>query len=150
MGKKAKKKANSPDVRGPGQPTKYTPDMPDRLRSYMKNFEHYGNKLPAKPGFAQSLGGGVHVNTIDNWGKTHPEFLCALRELKDAQHQILLDKGLMGDYNSKVTALVLSHNHGYVVRRDNTSDGKPINSEIKINMSRNGEKASGDLQPNVD
>lgn len=133
MGKKAKKKVKlqePPDKKGPGQPTKYTPDMPDRLRAYIRNFEHYGNKLPAKPGFAQSLGGGVHVNTIDNWGKAHPEFLCALRELADAQHQTLLDKGLVGDYNSKVTALVLSHNHGYVERRDTTSQGESITPKI--------------------
>lgn len=120
--------AEEKEKRGPGQPTLYTPDMPDRLRAYIKNYKDYGNKLPAKPGFAMCV--GVCVNTLDNWSKEHPEFLGALRELHDAQHQTLLDKGLMGDYNSKITALVLSHNHGYCERTDTTSGGEKIEPKV--------------------
>ena len=130
MGKKAKKKVNSPDVRGPGQPTKYTPDMPKLVRAYIRNYEKYGHNLPAKPGLAQSLGDGVCLATLDNWAKMHPEFLGALRELADAQHQALIDKGLVGDYNSTISKLLLMSNHGHVERRDNTSKGESITPKI--------------------
>ena len=44
-----------------GRPTKYTPDMLDRLEGYMRNCP---DELPSKAGFANFV--GVHVNTMDN------------------------------------------------------------------------------------
>ncbi|MFH1613635.1 MAG: terminase small subunit [Planctomycetota bacterium] len=107
-----------------GRPSKYTPDMPDRCRAYIRNYASFGNRLPAQPGFGQSV--GVSEKTVANWGKEHPEFLLALEELHSAQHQILLDKGLGCEFSSTITKLVLSSNHGYKERTDTTSAGEKI------------------------
>jgi hypothetical protein len=96
-----------------GRPTKYTPDMVDRLEGYMRNCS---DELPSKSGFAIFV--GVHVNTMDNWGRRCPEFLWALRRLHTLQEMEFLNKGLIGEYDSTICKLILSRNHGYRERRD--------------------------------
>ena len=110
-----------------GRPTLYTPDMPERLEGYMRNCP---DKLPSKAGFAIFV--GVHVNTVDNWGRKHSEFLWALRRLHTLQESVLLNKGLSGEFNSTICKLLLCNNHGYKSRRDMTSGDKLINSTINI------------------
>ncbi|MGB2865225.1 MAG: terminase small subunit [Sedimentisphaerales bacterium] len=102
-----------------GRPTKYTPDMIDRLEGYMRNCQ---DDLPSKAGFAIFV--GVHVNTMDNWGRKYPEFLWALERLKTLQCSILIDKGLKGAYNPTITKLLLINNHGFGKRRDTVTDDK--------------------------
>ena len=108
-----------------GRPTKYTPDMIDRLEGYMRNCQ---DDLPSKAGFAIFV--GVHVNTMDNWGRKYPEFLWALERLHTLQHAELLDKGLAGEYNSTICKLLLINNHGYGKRRDTTSRDTPIEPKV--------------------
>jgi len=100
-----------------GRPTLYTPDMPERLEGYMRN---YHDKLPSKAGFAIFV--GVHVNTMDNWGKKYSEFLWALRRLHTLQESVLLNKGLSGEFNSTICKLLLCNNHGYKSRSDTVTD----------------------------
>ena len=100
-----------------GRPTLYTPDIPERLEGYMRNCP---NELPSKTGFAISV--GVHVNTMDNWGKKYSEFLWALRRLHTLQEMELLNKGLTGVYNPTIAKLLLINNHGYGKRRDTVTD----------------------------
>ena len=106
-----------------GRPTKYSQDMPDRLRHYMDECPH---DLPSIPGFARFV--KVSETTIHNWGEKHPEFLVALDELHTEQHLVPLNKGLTGAYNSTICNLILSGNHGYKERADRTSGDKPIGS----------------------
>ena len=91
-----------------GRPTKYTPDMVDRLEGYMHNCP---DELPSKSGFAIFV--GVHVNTLDNWSRKHSEFLWALRRLHTLQESELINKGLAGQYNSTICKLILSRNQGH-------------------------------------
>jgi hypothetical protein len=112
---------NAEGSRPGGRPTKYTPDMPDQLKAYMQNCP---DELPSKAGFANFV--GVHVNTMDNWGRKYSEFLWALERLKTLQCSILIDKGLTGKYNPTIAKLILCSNHGYGKRRDTVTDNKPI------------------------
>ena len=130
MAKKAKKKVNSnasPDTHGVGRPTKYTPDMPDRLRMYIKDCPDEA-KLPTRCGFACFV--GVDEDTLENWGKVHTEFFGALGELKAAQHRELQNRGLLGSYNSTIAKLLLMSVHDHVERRDNTSKGERITPQV--------------------
>ena len=104
-----------------GRPTKYNPGMVGRLEGYMRNCS---DELPSKAGFANFV--GVHVNTMDNWGRKYPEFLWALRRLHTLQESELLNKGLAGEYNSTICKLILCSNHGYGKRCDIVTDSKPI------------------------
>lgn len=111
-----------------GRPTLYSPDMPDRLRAYIRECP---DELPAIPGFAVFV--GVCEKTIHNWGDKNPGFLLALNELHAAQHQKLLNNGLLGSYNSTIAKLILSSNHGYKERSDQTSgDEKLETTNINI------------------
>ena len=134
MAKKAKKTStipkesnDSPDTRGPGQPTKYTADMPDRLRQYIADCPDDA-KLPTRAGFACFV--RVDEDTLANWGKVHVEFFGALGELKAAQHRELQNRGLLGSYNSTIAKLLLMSVHDHVERRDNTSKGESITPQI--------------------
>lgn len=111
-----------------GRPTKYTDDMPARLREYIKNFRQQGDAIPSQPGFAVLV--GISERTIHRWGKEHDEFCLALEELHSAQHCELLNKGLNSDFNSTICKLVLSSNHDYAERSDLTTKGDKITPQI--------------------
>ena len=99
-----------------GRPTKYTPDMSERLEGYMINCP---DVLPSKAGFAVFV--GVCENTLTNWGGEYPEFLRALGRLHTRQHAELMNRGLDGTYNAALAKLMLCSNHGHRERSDQTS-----------------------------
>ncbi|MFH1718517.1 MAG: terminase small subunit [Planctomycetota bacterium] len=111
-----------------GRPSLYTPDMPDRLRAYIKNFKEYEDEIPSIPGFACVV--GTCERTVYNWGDKHEKFLQALGELHSAQHKVLLSKGLNGEFNSTIAKLVLSSNHKYSERTDMTTGGEKITPQV--------------------
>lgn len=67
-------------------------------------------KLPTIEGFAIYL--GASVKSLYTWSEQHPDFLQALEDIKDAQKERLLAKGLSGEYNPTIAKLILSSNHG--------------------------------------
>ena len=108
-----------------GRPTKYGPDIPERLEGYMSNCP---DTLPSKCGFAVFV--GVCENTLTNWGREHPEFLRALRRLHTRQHAELINRGLNGTYNASLAKLILCSNHGHRERSDQTSGNERIAPQI--------------------
>ena len=127
MAKKAKKNVKSPDVRGPGQPTKYTIDMPEMLRHYITKCPDEA-QLPSKAGFACF----VHVSeeTIDRWGVKYPQFCVALGELKATQHVTLQNRGLNSTYNPTICKLLLMSVHKHCERHDSTTKGESITPQV--------------------
>jgi len=115
---KAKKKAK----RAVGRPTKYKPKFCD-LTKYLRHCKAK-KELPSLTGYAVFL--GVAESTVQKWGKEHDEFSVSLGELLTIEKQVLMNKGLTGKYNSTITKLILSSNHGMKERVDQTSDDKPI------------------------
>jgi len=113
-----------------GRPTKYRPDMPDRVREYIRNHEALGDVVPTVPGLACHI--GTCEKTIFNWGEEHPEFLRALSELHSAQHAKLVAGGLAGTYNATIAKLILSSNHGYRERTDITTNDEPIGAPMIV------------------
>jgi len=81
-------------------------------------------KLPSHVGFAIHL--DVNESTLYEWAKHSDSFSKALDKIKQAQHQRLIDGGISGSYNSTISKLILSSNHGYKEKSDITSDDKPI------------------------
>jgi hypothetical protein len=67
--------------------------------------------LPKIEGFAYYL--GVHKDTIYKWEKENPKFSDALEKIRLKQHNMLVDGALSGRYNSTISKLMLSSNHGY-------------------------------------
>lgn len=66
-------------------------------------------KLPTHEGLALFL--NASVKTLYTWAETHEDFLQALDDIKTAQKERLIEKGLSGDYNSTIAKLILSSNH---------------------------------------
>lgn len=112
-----------------GRPTKYTESMPDRLKDYVdRGYKGDGDVIPTKAGFAVLA--EVCEKTLDNWGAEYPEFLQMLRYLMAKQHQILQNKGLIGDFNSLICKLLLSSDHGHREGTDLTTKGEKITPQI--------------------
>ena len=97
-----------------GRPTKYTDEMPQRAMDYVSDHEKYGDMVPSRPGLSAHL--GVCMATLDNWAAEHAEFLDSLRAMKAKQEQVLINRGLNGDFNASITKLMLA-NHGYSDRQ---------------------------------
>lgn len=111
-----------------GRPSKLTPEVVEKSHDYLQNFEKYGDVVPSIVGLAVVL--DVVEATLYNWDtEDHPEFLGMLSKIKSKQQQVLISKGLLGDFNSTITKLILAK-HGYHERVEQTgADGGPIKTD---------------------
>lgn len=79
----------------------------------------YENKtkvcLPTIEGLALCL--DVNRDTIYQWEKDHEEFSDILGKLRSKQAQMLIDKGLSGDYNPTIAKVLLTK-HGYIEKQE--------------------------------
>lgn len=126
-----------------GRPSKYKPEFNQIARDYVdscnddvKEFHKTrGDKsdtfervmeanFPIMPELAHKL--GVNKATMFRWCEDHPEFRDSLDYLVEKQEAMLLRGGAKGLYNSTITKLILSSNHGYKEKSDVTSGDKPI------------------------
>jgi len=100
-----------------GRPTLYRPEMPDEALQYARGgYLEHNHTLPTIEGLAEVF--EVTVSTVKNWGNDEdkPEFLAALEILKGNQKRDLMERALVGDYNSTIAKLILSANHGMIER----------------------------------
>jgi len=81
-----------------------------------------GKVIPSNVGLALHL--RVSPQTLDNWAENpeHSEFLGILTDIQASQHELLINSGLTGDFNSAITKLVLGK-HGYSEKSENTQVG---------------------------
>ena len=129
-----------------GRPTEYRDAYADDVELYLSTFEDRGEATPTKEGFANFL--GSTRPTILKWAKEHPEFLYALEKIETRQAIALQSKGLKGEFNSTITKLMLSANHGMREGSDITTNGKELPSPIlggttlanEVHTDDNGEK----------
>ena len=94
-----------------GQPTKYKPEYAtdEFLDKYVQHCKD-NEELVSLCGLSVYL--KVCEDTIQNWRKSHPEFFVPLRRIMQISKQMLINKGLVGDYNSVMAKMMLSANHG--------------------------------------
>jgi hypothetical protein len=136
-----------------GRPTKYNEEMNLKIQEYLdtckdemiqvvkmsgERGDTFENKLkvnlPTIGGLALYI--GVAESTIQEWAKEHEEFSVSLRKVVKEQEKRLINSGLSGDYNSTIAKLVLSSNHGYKERSDQTTNDKDLPTPI-INVPTN-------------
>ena len=93
-----------------GRPTKYSDEVLEGAKDYLKNFRELGDMIPSVVGLADEL--CVTPKTLYNWSEKHPDFLHMLERINSKQHRTLLSGGLSGEMNSNITKLVLAK-HDY-------------------------------------
>lgn len=98
-----------------GRPTAYNEEIQEKADKYIDG--NYGKGIPSVAGLALYL--GVCRATIKTWAKhsDKPDFLATLDSISCIQESRALEYGLIGDFNSAITKLVLS-NHGYRERQE--------------------------------
>lgn len=100
-----------------GRPTKYNELTLEVAENYLRNYAKYGHAIPSNAGLSLVL--GIRRETVQAWAND-PEkeaFSHILDEIQAEQEQILLSKGLTGEYNSNIAKLVLGK-HGYTDKSD--------------------------------
>lgn len=128
-----------------GRPTKYTPEMCDRIEEYFAKEpttmvmvqvlnkktggltripQEVAVELPTLAGFAASI--GVHRDTLNEWERAHPEFSDAVKRAKCHQERILVANGLSGRYQGALSIFALKNLHDWKDKLDVTSDGKEL------------------------
>ena len=124
-----------------GRPTKYTPEMCGKVDEYLRiNKDTYEEdrlrvKLPTKEGFALFI--DITKRTLYNWADEHKEFFHALEKIEKVQHERLLNSGLAGEYNSTIAKLILSSNHNYKERTDQTTKDKELPQPLLYALRNN-------------
>ena len=113
------------DKHAGGRPTKYTPELVEKAKSYITEYQTYGDVIPSIAGLASML--KVTRTCLYEWEKVYEEFSYILKEIKQEQEKVLLNNGLSGDFNSAITKLVLGK-HGYHDKQDiETPNGIQVN-----------------------
>jgi hypothetical protein len=125
-----------------GRPTKLTDEVIEKAWDYYENYADYGDMIPSIVGLSVAL--KVHESTVYNWdNEKNPNFFGILSKIKEKQHQVLINKGLSGDFNAAITKLVLGK-HGYHERQEQSGvDGKPIEHEWTVRLVDARDDATG-------
>lgn len=132
-----------------GRPTEYKEEYIAKVDEYLElhndeeirvvkqsseKYEMFDNKLkvnlPTIEGFALFI--GVNKTSLYEWEKKNPAFSNALDKIRTEQHNRLINNGLSGDYNSTIAKLILSSNHGYKERNDQTTNDKEIPQQVLV------------------
>ena len=109
-----------------GRPTKYTPELLDKCYTYIEKWEDTGDVIPSQIGLQEYI--DISNACLNDW-KNDPEkteFSRILDKILRMQQQVLINKGLTGDFNSNITKLVLGK-HGFHEKVDQNQGGQPGN-----------------------
>lgn len=100
-----------------GRPTEYSEEILTQARDYLSNYKKFGDEIPSNAGLAVHL--GLSRDIIQKWRKEEgkEEFFYILAAIQVKQENVLLNKGLNGDFNSNITKLILGK-HGYHEKKD--------------------------------
>jgi hypothetical protein len=122
-----------------GQPTKYNDEALTKSDEYLKTYDELGDVVPTAAGLADFL--GVCKKTLYNWADVNPQFLHMLNKINQKQERVLLANGLMKNFDSGITKLMLAK-QGYSEKQeiDHTTKGESINKiERVIAKSKGGD-----------
>jgi len=135
-------------VHAGGRPTEYDESFCAELDKYLTTTGKEQMSLPTIQGFSLWL--GFNDDTLNEWGKIHPEFSATLKRLKHLQAKQLIDDGIYGgkEVNATIIKLLLQNNHGMKERNDMTSDDKPIKTPDTLYVKFIDEKTNDNKDTN--
>jgi hypothetical protein len=109
-----------------GRPTTYTPEMLEKANAYLEAWKDEGDMIPSVVGLVKYI--ERSKTCVYEWAKDDDkkEFKDILDRINEVQRQVLINKGLSGDFNSNITKLVLGK-HGFSEKRELSGDpDKPV------------------------
>lgn len=94
-----------------GRPTKYEGEATlKKTEEFLKGgFATLMNVIPTIEGLAEYL--GVACSTVELWATKYEDFSGALERIKKKQKDIIINRGLDGEFNPTIAKLILSANH---------------------------------------
>jgi hypothetical protein len=105
-----------------GRPSDYRPEYVQKAKDYIASCGREATELPTMEGLSHIL--GADDTTVQAWSEAknpdgtlkNPEFLAALKDLKQSQKTQLMNDGLYGgkDVNSTMAIFLLKVNHGMI------------------------------------
>lgn len=109
-----------------GRPTKYTPELLEKARHYILNYEDYDQAFPSDIGLAYVL--QIGTTTLYRWAEEDDkeEFRDILDQINTKQQLVAWNKGLKGDYNANLVKLLLGK-HGFHDKQD-------VDSKLKADI----------------
>lgn len=100
-----------------GRPSKYGPHVLDETEKYFTiDQAELPKLLPTIEGLAIKL--GVHVDTIYEWEKVHPEFSELLKIARQVQKFVWVQNSLQGNYNSNFAKFYGMNTFGWSDKHD--------------------------------
>ncbi len=126
-------------MRKVGRPTKYNQEILQKTKDYLNDYQgdtEDGDVIPSIEGLSFYL--DIARCTLYDWASQEDkeEFSYTLEQIEAKQKQILLNKGLKGEFNSNITKLALA-NHGMLERKSTElsgPDGEPLDSVFTIEV----------------
>ncbi len=112
-------------------PTKYTPKLLEKAQWYVDGgWKDEGDTIPTIEGLALVL--GIRRETLWAWEKEPDKHQISniLGELKEIQARGLINKSLIGEYNSTIAKMLLS-GHGYVEETKQSRDQRYVDVDGK-------------------
>jgi len=139
--KKTVKKTIKPPGYVFGRPSKYNAAIQEKADQYLDLWGSLGDVVPSNEALAEYI--SVAASTIELWGKDprKKDFSVTLGKIKQKQKRVLINKGLIGDFNSNIVKLMLC-NHGMSDKQDVTLGGHvstsvPLSAKEVENLSKN-------------
>ena len=106
-----------------GRPTDYSDIILASSNEYLEDYEELGDAIPSIAGLAIHL--KLSRTTLYDWAKhdDKKEFSYILDDILSKQENVLMNKGLLGEFNSNITKLALGK-HGYSDKQDTNMSGQ--------------------------
>lgn len=100
-----------------GRPSKYSEEVLEIAKDYVKNYEEYGDPVPTAAGLACAL--DICKDTVNAWARDEDkkEFSYTLKKLHNEQEKALIRGGISGEFSATIAKLML-HNHDYSEKQD--------------------------------
>lgn len=114
------------------RPTKYSEELLEIARDYLKNFRKHGDFVPSIEGLADTL--DISRETVYDWKGKHDEFSDIVGKVLQKQSRTLINGGLANEFNASITKLMLTK-HGYSDRVEqdiSSSDGSMKPTVIEL------------------
>ena len=105
-----------------GRPTKWSLELEEKALLYIQDYVDHGDMIPSVVGLCVHL--DITRTSVYLWAKQDDKsFSYILSAINQKQEQVLINKGLSGDFNSNITKLVLGK-HGYHDKVDSQLTGE--------------------------